>query len=272
MSSHPISQILLDLEKQRIEEQINQQYLEQNRLRKEAAGGLEEMRQRTRERLKQQEKGKGGIITSGEEEGKLRPSPTTGPQGKPKLPKDLPVYKVAKNWSDYDKLQAEEANKARKEKRKPNYALIKRPGFVAPKPINVKIDYANSIPNVIRNPDYDEFYGGRNKIDTPEEFEKNKNMVWEGKYKNYDEYKKNFNLKSKPFIKNIEYDKVLATYKDDTIRTSKDEIINPLGRMPIDTIAKKLGNTNPKPQLVSFNKFPVGQNDKPLSNIPGVFM
>ena len=54
MSSHPISQILLDLEKQRIEEQINQQYLEQNKLRKEAIGGLEEMRQRTRERLQQQ--------------------------------------------------------------------------------------------------------------------------------------------------------------------------------------------------------------------------
>ena len=269
MSSHPISQVLLDLEKQRIQEQINQQYLEQNKLRKEAVGGLEEMRQRTRDRLKKDEAGKGGIITSGVEEGKLRPSQTIGEIGQPKPPKPLPIYKVAKNWSDYDKLQTAEAVKARKEGRKPNYALIKRPGFVAPKPINVKVDYANSIPNVIRNPDYDEFYGGRNKIDTPEEFEKNKNMVWEGKYKNYDEYKKNFNLKSKPFIKNIEYDKVLATYKDDTIRTSKDQIINPLGRMPIDTIAKKLGNTNFNPQLVSFNKFPVGQKDKKLSSIPG---
>jgi hypothetical protein len=286
MSSHPISQILLDLEKQRIEEQINQQYLEQNRLRKEAAGGLEEMRQRTRERLQKQEKGKGGIITSGDEEGKLRPTPTTGPPAKPKPPKPLPIYQIAKNWSDYDKLQTAEAVKARKEGRKPNYALIKRPGFVAPKPINVKIDYANSIPNVIRNPDYDEFYGGRTKIDTPEEFEKNKNMVWEGKYKNYEDYKRNFNLKSKPFIRNIEYDKVLATYKDKTIQTSKDETINPLGQMPItkeliDNIHKKLNPTVDTEMLnkihsqlnkktkVSFNKFPVGQKDKKLSSIPG---
>ena len=268
MSSHPISQILLDLEKQRIEEQINQQYLEQNKLRKEAIGGLEEMRQRTRDRLKKDEAGKGGIITSGVEEGKLRPSQTIGEIGQPKPPKPLPIYKVAKNWSDYDKLQTAEAVKARKEGRKPNYALIKRPGFVAPKPINVKVDYANSIPNVIRNPNYDEFYGGR-KLDTEAEFEKNKNMVWEGKYKTYQDYKNNFNLKSKPFIRNIEYEKVLATYKDDTIKSSKDQLITPLGQMPIDTIAKKLGNTNFNPQLVSFNKFPVGQKDKKLSSIPG---
>ena len=268
MSSHPISQVLLDLEQQRIQTQINQQYLEQNRLRKEAVGGLEEMRQRTRDRLKKDEAGKGGIITSGVEEGKLRPSQTIGEIGQPKPPKPLPIYKVAKNWSDYDKLQTAEAVKARKEGRKPNYALIKRPGFVAPKPINVKVDYANSIPNVIRNPNYDEFYGGR-KLDTEAEFEKNKNMVWEGKYKTYQDYKNNFNLKSKPFIRNIEYEKVLATYKDDTIKSSKDQLITPLGRMPIDTIAKKLGNTNFNPQLVSFNKFPVGQKDKKLSSIPG---
>ena len=268
MSSHPISQVLLDLEQQRIQEQINQQYLEQNKLRKEAVGGLEEMRQRTRDRLKKDEAGKGGIITSGVEEGKLRPSQTIGEIGQPKPPKPLPIYKVAKNWSDYDKLQTAEAVKARKEGRKPNYALIKRPGFVAPKPINVKVDYANSIPNVIRNPNYDEFYGGR-KLDTEAEFEKNKNMVWEGKYKTYQDYKNNFNLKSKPFIRNIEYEKVLATYKDDTIKSSKDQLITPLGQMPIDTIAKKLGNTNFNPQLVSFNKFPVGQKDKKLSSIPG---
>jgi len=268
MSSHPISQVLLDLEQQRIQEQINQQYLEQNKLRKEAVGGLEEMRQRTRDRLKKDEAGKGGIITSGVEEGKLRPSQTIGEIGQPKAPKPLPIYQVAKNWSDYDKLQTAEAVKARKEGRKPNYALIKRPGFVAPKPINVKVDYANSIPNVIRNPNYDEFYGGR-KLDTEAEFEKNKNMVWEGKYKTYQDYKNNFNLKSKPFIRNIEYEKVLATYKDDTIKSSKDQLITPLGQMPIDTIAKKLGNTNFNPQLVSFNKFPVGQKDKKLSSIPG---
>lgn len=285
MSSHPISQVLLDLEKQRIQEQINQQYLEQNKLRKEAVGGLEEMRQRTRDRLKKDEAGKGGIITSGVEEGKLRPSQTIGEIGQPKPPKPLPIYKVAKNWSDYDKLQTAEAVKARKEGRKPNYALIKRPGFVAPKPINVKVDYANSIPNVIRNPDYDEFYGGR-KLDTEAEFEKNKNMVWEGKYKTYQDYKNNFNLKSKPFIRNIEYEKVLATYKDDTIKSSKDQLITPLGQMPIskeliDKIHTKLNPTVDTEMLnkihsqlkkktkVSFNKFPVGQKDKKLSSIPG---
>lgn len=255
MSSQSISEILLNLQKEKIEEQINQQYLEQNRLRKEAAGGLEEMRQRTRERLKQQEKGKGGIITSGEEEGKLRPSPTTGPPAKPKPPKPLPIYKVAKNWSDYDKLQAEEANKARKEKRKPNYSLIKKPGFVPPVSKDYKVLYAGTIPNVIRNPNYDEFYAGRTKIDTPEEFEKNKNMVWEGKYKNYEEYKKDFNVKSKPFVLNPVYNKAYLLGKP--VMTEKIETISPLGRL--ESSIKKV-------------KFPVGEKDKPLSNIPGIYM
>ena len=92
---------------------------------------------------------------------------------KPKEIQELPIYKVAKNWADLDRLQNEEKAKSRKEGRKPNYSLIKRPGFVPPKPINLRVDYAKSIPNVIRNPDYDEFFAGRNRVDTKEEYEKN---------------------------------------------------------------------------------------------------
>ena len=44
------------LKQQQITQQISNQYLEQNRLRMEAPGGLDEMKKRI------QEKGKGGIV------------------------------------------------------------------------------------------------------------------------------------------------------------------------------------------------------------------
>ena len=70
MSSKAMNNYLLEQAKQQIDQQINQQYLQQNKLRQMATGGLEEMRQRTRDRLTKQETGKGGIIGPGVEEGK----------------------------------------------------------------------------------------------------------------------------------------------------------------------------------------------------------
>ena len=257
---------LLQQAKQQIDQQINQQYLEQNKLRQMATGGLEEMRQRTRDRLTKQETGKGGIIRPGVEEGKLRPSITTGnPAGQPKvIVSTLPTYKVAKNWNDYDILQNQEKAQARKENRKPNYSLIKRPGFVPPKSVNLRIDYAGSIPNVIKNPDYNEFFAGRDRMDTKAEYEKNKIEVWQDDFYSYDNYVKNFNIKSKPFILNPKFD------TDNKYLTSKVVLLNPLGQMPIEKkneIIKKLGGT---PQLV-YKPNPLENTDKKLSNIPNKF-
>ena len=249
------------LKQQQITQQISNQYLEQNRLRMEAPGGLEEMNKRI------EEKGKGGIIKSGEEEGKLIPVPTIGTQGKPKEIQELPIYKVAKNWADLDKLQKEEKAKSRKEGRKPNYSLIKRPGFVPPKPINLRVDYAKSIPNVIRNPDYDEFFAGRNRVDTKEEYEKNKNEVWQGDFYSYEDYVKKFNIKSKPFILNPKFD----TNDNNIPLTSKVETINPLGRLDIEKKNEIISKLGGNPTIVLMNKFPIGQVDKKLSNIPNTF-
>ena len=240
MSSKAMNNYLLEQAKQQIDQQINQQYLEQNKLRQMATGGLEEMRQRTRDRLTKQESGKGGIT--------------------------LPIYKVAKNWNDYDILQNQEKAQSRKENRKPNYNLIKRPGFVPPKSVNLRIDYAGSIPNVIKNPDYNEFFAGRNRMDTKAEYEKNKIEVWEDDFYSYDNYVKNFNLKSKPFILNPKFD----TNNNNIPLTSKVETVSPLGQMPIEKkneIIKKLGGT---PQLV-YKPNPLENTDKKLSNIPNKF-
>ena len=269
MSSKAMNNYLLEQAKQQIDQQINQQYLQQNKLRQMATGGLEEMRQRTRDRLTKQETGKGGIIGPGVEEGKLRPSITTGnpAQPKPKAPiSTLPIYKVAKNWNDYDILQKQEKAQSRKENRKPNYSLIKRPGFVPPKSVNLRIDYAGSIPNVIKNPDYNEFFAGRNRMDTKAEYEKNRIEVWGEDFYSYDNYVKNFNIKSKPFILNPKFD----TNNNNIPLTSKVETVSPLGQMPIEKkneIIKKLGGT---PQLV-YKPNPLENTDKKLSNIPNKF-
>lgn len=237
-------------DKSRIDDLVNKQYLEQNTLRKK---DLEEMRSRTRDRLKQKDIGKGGIISGNTEDNKLTPTPTqpTQPVKPPPPPPPPPIYKVAKNWSDYDKLQSNEKSSARKAGKKPNYSLIKKPGFVPPTAKEYKISYAGSIPNVLKNPDYDEFYAGR-KLDTKTEYEKNKNMVWEGQFKSYEEYKKTYENKSKPYVYNPNYDK--ASTRRPVI-TTETETINPLGRL--------------QNSIKKINNFPVGVEDKPIPNVPG---
>lgn len=236
-------------EQSRIEDLVNKQYLEQNALRMTS---LNEMRTRTRDRLKEKEKGKGGIVSGNTDNDKLTPKPSYNEPAKPKPPPPTPIYKVAKNWSDYDKLQNEEAYNARKAGRKPNYSLIKRPGFVPPISKDYKVSYAGTIPNVLKNPDYDEFYAGR-KLDTEEEYEKNKNILYQGKFKSYAEYKSVYENKSKPFIYNPVYNKAYLLNKP--IMKSKIETISPLGKL--------------KSSIKKINNFPVGIEDKSLSNVPG---